>query len=98
MRTVKAQYMGGETDERNPYLSPLEAELTADLAPALVLTAECDPLRDEGCLYAEKLQAAGVDVDHIQYSGMIHGFMSFHMIFREATDAMKYIRDYTRRI
>jgi acetyl esterase len=97
LRSVKAMYMAGETNDRNPYISPSEARLTPDLAPALVITAECDPIRDDGCLYAEKLESSGVKVEHIQYSGMIHGFMSFHMIIREATEAMKYIRDYTNR-
>ncbi|MCK4747801.1 MAG: alpha/beta hydrolase fold domain-containing protein, partial [Bacteroidales bacterium] len=91
----KTEYMGEETNELHPYLSPLESELSYDLAPALIITAECDPIRDGGRLYAKKLETSGVEVDHIEYSGMIHGFVSFHMIFKEALDAMKYIRDYT---
>jgi acetyl esterase len=97
LRMVKSEYMAGETNERNPYLSPLEAELTPDLAPALIITAECDPIRDDGRLYAEKMRNMGMKVEHIEYSGMIHGFMSFHMILREAVDAMKYIADYMER-
>ena len=97
MRSVKAQYMAEETNDRHPYLSPLEAELSPDLAPALIITAECDPIRDGGRLYAKELEARGVVVEHIEYSGMIHGFISFHMIFKEALDAMKYIRDYMDR-
>jgi acetyl esterase len=91
---VKAQYMAGESDEGHPYLSPLEARLTPDLPPALIITAECDPLRDEGRLYAAALKKAGVPVVLIEYSGMIHGFMSLHMILPEALDALHYIRDY----
>jgi acetyl esterase len=91
---VKSAYMGELTDERNPYLSPLEAHLTDELPPALIITAECDPLRDGGRLYAERLQDAGVPVTHVEYSGMIHGFMSFHMILSDALDAMNLIRDY----
>jgi acetyl esterase len=98
LRKVKREYMYGETNERNPYLSPLEAELTPDLAPALIITAECDPIRDDGRYYAAKLDSIGVQVDHIEYSGTIHGFMSFHMILREALDAMKYIDSYLERI
>ena len=94
LRKVKSQYMGDETDDRLPYLSPLEAELSPDLPPALIITAECDPIRDDGRLYAKKLQSAGVKTDHVEYSGMIHGFMSFHMILSDAIEAMKYIRDY----
>jgi acetyl esterase len=96
LRTVKSQYMGAETNDRLPYLSPLEAKLTADLAPALIITAECDPIRDDGRLYAKKLEAAGVEVEQIEYSGMIHGFMSFHMVLKEGLEAMDYIGDYLK--
>jgi acetyl esterase len=89
--------MADETDERHPYLSPLEAELHPDLAPSLIITAECDPIRDGGRLYAERLERAGAITEHIEYSGMIHGFMSFHMVLGEALDAMYYIRDYLDR-
>lgn len=94
MLSVKARYLTDPGDEGHPYVSPLEATLTPDLAPALVITAACDPLRDGGRRYAEKLSEAGIETIHREYSGMIHGFMSFHMILREAVDAMKYIRDY----
>jgi acetyl esterase len=94
LRSVKEQYMGGMTNDRHPYLSPLEAELSPELAPALVITAECDPIRDGGRLYARELENAGVEVEHLEYSGMIHGFMSFHMILGDALDAMKEIRDF----
>jgi acetyl esterase len=98
LRKVKAQYMGEESNDRHPYLSPLEAGLTDDLAPALIITAECDPIRDDGRSYVEKLRAAGVEVTHYEYSGMIHGFMSFYMILGDALQAMKEIRDYLQRI
>ncbi|HDS07252.1 MAG TPA: alpha/beta hydrolase [Bacteroides sp.] len=98
LRQVKSDYMGDLTDPRHPYLSPLEAELTPDLPPALVITAECDPIRDGGRAYAEKLLQAGVEVEHIEYSGMIHGFLSFHMILSDAVEAMEYIRDYLQQV
>lgn len=94
MRDAKTQYMGGETNDRHPYLSPLEAQLTPDLAPALVITAEVDPIRDGGRLYAQKLKASGTEVEYREYSGMFHGFMSFHMILGDGLDAMKAIRRY----
>ena len=94
LRKVKTQYMGNETNDKHPYLSPLEAQLTGELAPALIITAECDPIRDDGRIYVEKLRAAGVEVTHYEYSGMIHGFLSFHMILSDALDAMKEIRNY----
>jgi len=96
LRRVKSAYTGDKCDENNPYISPLEATLSNDLAPALIITAECDPLRDSGREYAEKLEAAGVEVRYLEYSGMIHAFMSFHMILSDALDAMKQVRDYLR--
>ncbi len=94
LRRVRTEYMGSEADYSHPYISPLEATLSKDLAPALIIAAECDPLRDGGRLYAEKLRAAGVDVSYLEYSGMIHAFMSFHMILSDAMDAMKEVRDF----
>ena len=61
----------------DPLVSPLWAASHADLPPALVQTADLDPLRDEGRLYAERLATAGVPVRHTNYFGVPHGFASF---------------------
>ncbi len=54
--------------------SPLLAESHEGLAPAVVITAEYDPLRDQGIAYAEKLASSGVEVTHTNYEGMVHAF------------------------
>ena len=71
----------------NPYVSPLranKAELTG-LPPALVVTAENDPLRDEGQAYARKLTDAGVPVAAVQYNGTIHDFVALNALRKVPT-------------
>ncbi len=66
----------------NPYVSPLRAspEELKDLPPALIITAENDPLRDEGEAYARKLKNAGVEVTAVRYNGVIHDFVLLNAI------------------
>ena len=63
-------------DRLNPKASPLRAESLAGLPPALVVTCEFDPLRDEGIAYAEALQADGVPTGQLQCRGQIHSSLS----------------------
>ena len=66
-------YLASPDDGKNPYASPLQASALSGLPPAMVVTAEFDPLRDEGQAYARRLQEAGVKVKSSHYDGMIHG-------------------------
>jgi acetyl esterase len=70
-------YLPAGTDRHDERVSPLLAPPPKNVAPALVVTAGFDPLKDEGREYAEALKAAGVPVRHIDYPDQIHGFVSF---------------------
>ena len=75
MRWFIAHYLAKPQDAEDWRASPARAKSLTGVAPALVITAGYDPLRDEGDAYAQKLRAAGVNVDHVSYGGMIHGFI-----------------------
>ena len=81
-------YLSSEEDASNPYAAPLVAKDLSGLPPALVITAEFDPLRDEGEAYARKLQEAGVPTTCSRYDGMIHGFFGMPAVFDKGEQAV----------
>jgi acetyl esterase len=76
---------GTPVDER---VEPMLATTLAGLPPAHVVTAEFDPLRDEGTAYANRLRADGVPTTHVNYDGCIHGFFGMEALFPVAKVAM----------
>lgn len=81
-------YLQDPIDATNPYAAPMRARDLSRLPRALVITAEYDPLRDEGERYAERLREAGTPTLTSRYAGMIHGFVHFRRVFPEGRSAM----------
>ncbi|MDQ8021615.1 MAG: alpha/beta hydrolase [Moraxellaceae bacterium] len=81
-------YLPSESDWRDWRASPIYAPRFDALPPALLMTAECDPLTDDGVTYLGKLAEAGVVTTHLDYPGMIHGFLTMGRILPAAGEAL----------
>jgi len=81
-------YVPDTRDRANPYVAPLGADDLSGLPSALVITAEYDPLRDEGEALAAKLSAAGVPTTLARYDGQIHGFVSNYTVMEQGRVAI----------
>ena len=90
-------YLRSPADAKDWRASPLKAENFAGLAPAVVVTAECDVLHDDGESYAAALRAAGVAVEYREYPGMIHGFFGMVPIVDDAMAAQRQVSAAFRR-
>ncbi|HEV8228707.1 MAG TPA: alpha/beta hydrolase, partial [Candidatus Limnocylindria bacterium] len=97
MRWFWEHYAPDRARRDEPYASPLRANDLSGLPAALVVTAECDPLRDEGKAYAERLIEAGVPTTYIEYAGMVHGFMSMAAVIPTGRRAIDEIAAALRR-
>ncbi len=82
-------YVTSEDDTKHPHASPLRAQDLSNLPPAMVITAEYDPLRDEGEMYANRLREAGNQVTAKRYNGVIHGFVSFRGMVDQGKQALE---------
>jgi acetyl esterase len=91
MEWFRGHYLRSMEDARDPHASPLLALDLSELPPALIITAECDPLRDEGQAYAKRLEYDGVPVTYTCYAGMIHPFFSLSGAIPQAFDAIQQV-------
>lgn len=82
------QHYLGDGDRTDPAVSPWHAPDLSGLPPALVITAEFDPLRDEGEAYAARLQEAGVPTTLMRFDGQIHGFFAMPTLLDDAKVAL----------
>ena len=80
------QYLGEWTDHTDPRVTPLFAPDLSGAPPAIVVVAECDPLRDEAIAYAGLLEHFGVPVEILEAEGMLHGFLRMGHVIPDAMD------------
>ena len=93
MKWFWEQYLSKKSDSKNPYAVPAAAKDFSNLAPAIITTAEFDPLLDDGYIYAELLRKSGVQTVYREYEGMIHGYFSLAGITNEANVLHQHVAD-----
>ncbi|MFC8384845.1 alpha/beta hydrolase [Nocardia sp. NPDC057272] len=92
------QYVGAGHPGGDPLAAPMRAESLHGLPPALVITAEVDPIRDDAEAYAQRLREAGIPVSSTRYPGVFHGFFTEVTVFVQAEQAIAEVCQYLRRI
>jgi acetyl esterase len=90
-------YLDGWTDHSDPRVSPLMFEDLTGAPPAIVVVAECDPLRDEAVAYAGLLEHFGVRVELLEAEGMIHGFLRLPTMVPEALEIIDDLAEHMHR-
>lgn len=98
MRWCTAQYLASPEQADDARASPLLAEDVAGAPPAVISTAEFDPARDEGVVYARALSAAGVPVTHHPGEGLLHAFFAFEAASPAAAREAHAVRESFRRL
>jgi acetyl esterase len=92
-RWLRAHLPADDRTLADPRLSPALAPSLAGVAPAMVVTAGCDPLCDDGLDYGRRLRADGVRAHGLHYPGQAHGFLTFDLVLHAARDALARIGD-----
>ncbi len=96
LEKIKREYLGTYADTLWQ-VSPLYAKYNASMPPTLIITAQCDPLRDEGEALAHKMKQAGVDVNHIRYNKTIHGFVSMYPLISQGRKAIRATQKFAKK-
>jgi acetyl esterase len=97
LKPFNAFYLGSGADPADPLVSPIRRTVLGGLPPALVVTAEFDPMRDEGELYGRRLQEAGVGATVRRYEGANHGFVQHFSWIPEYHEVFAATRDFLGR-
>jgi acetyl esterase len=97
MAWFRDHYLRRPEDAEDWRASPLRASSLAGVVPAIVVTAECDVLHDDGESYAQALRSAGVAVEYRDYPGMIHGFFGMVPVVDDAMNAQREVWDAFKR-
>jgi acetyl esterase len=89
MQYFQRHYLRSPADAEDWRASPIKAANLGGVAPAIVVTAECDVLHDDGAGYAEALRRTGVPVEYREYPGMIHAFFGMVPVVDDAMNAQR---------